>query len=322
MFKQLIATAVIVLGLAACGDPGSTGATSSAPDTAPFTTPPQSTTTPPDASLGGFGSPAQNEGEFTIDTPPRPVRGELLLADGGCWYVDFGEVNHLVVFPAGFEIPFSDDPSIVVASDDTAFASGDTIDGEAHEVRTEDVPGGDAGRWGNYVSFCNPSQPTIAVFDVMEPAFDPELLGSAAFESMAAVAQFTKSWPCGRGWAASTADEQVALLIYQQSEETLAAGTEIALPTNEWRADLVVGKHLFVNHCDDVLESWEPTAVVGRQWSLSDGTLELVDGLPTGTDSGLVRAVLTDATVTTETGTTIELGSVELLNTAFNFFAG
>jgi hypothetical protein len=312
MTKQFLGIVVLVMAMSACGD---------GPVVSRTTLTPASTTTPPTESEGGFGSPAQAEGEFAFAGSARPVRGELQLTEDGCWYVDFDGPTHLVVFPVGFEIPASD-ATLIVAPDETSFNAGSMIDGEAHEVRFEDAPGGDAGRWWNYIAFCEPQEHSLAVFETMDPAFDPVALGDEQVEAMVADAVFTKSWPCGRGWAASTEDELVGIFIYQQSPVDVETGAPIGLPDDAWSAEVVVGKHLFVNHCDDVLEPWEPNPVVGGQWQLTSGTLEVLDDLPAAAETGPVRAVVSDAAVTTERGAAIAIGRIELLNSAFNMFAG
>ena len=83
-----------------------------------------------------------------------------------------------------------------------------------------------------------------------------------------------------------------------------------------------MGKHLFVNHCDDVFEQWEPLPVIAGRWQLAGGTLEILDNLPQDSTSAPVRATLVDGSVATDDGTTISLPRVDLENTAFNFFAG
>lgn len=156
----------------------------------------------------------------------------------------------------------------------------------------------------------------------MIPAFDPTTLEVDQLEALVTVASFTKSWKCGRGWAASTDDEHVGIFIYQQNEDALAPGTIVELPSSEWTAQVIVGAHLFTNHCDDVFEPWEPTVTIGARWPVTDGMLTILDPLPVGADSGLVRARLSDAAVTTDTDRAIALEPIDLTNESFNFLAG
>jgi hypothetical protein len=114
----------------------------------------------------------------------------------------------------------------------------------------------------------------------------------------------------------------VGLFLYQRADTELTPGQPISLPDEAWSAELIVGKHLFVNHCDDVFEPWEPSPVVAGQWPLTEGTLEILDEVPNGVDSATVRATLSGARVTTDSGTVLSLAVIELVNRSFNFFAG
>lgn len=324
MAKLLSGIIAVALLITACADDQAASSITAPPTTtttiaASTTTP--STTTPPDDNQGGFGTPAQRTGEFSAAEAPRPVRGELVLAESGCWFVDFEFTRHLVVFPLGHEIA-AGDTTVVVGADGTSYTSGSVIDGTANEVQAADLPGGADGYWGNYVAFCTPTEPAIAVFDTMQPAFDPTTLTDGDLAGMIEAAVFTKSWPCGRGWAASTDDERVALYLYQQGDEALAAGAVIELPSDTWSTEVVVGMHLFVNHCDDVFEAFEPTPVMAAPLPLTAGSIEVVDSFPTGFDSATVSARLTGATVSTPGGIEIALDPQELSNRSFNFFAG
>lgn len=321
MSARLVAVALLAVVVAACGTDGSDPsepaptATTSTTGTIP---PPPDTTTTTAASQGGFGAPVKTAGEFAGTA--YPVRGALELAGDGCWFLDTGNGRFLVVFPAGFEHA-SDDPTVMTGPDGLSYTTGTTIDGHASVVFPEELPGGPDGRWGNYRDFCRPDDRRTLVFDAVQPGFDPAILDDDAIEALATGITFTQFFPCGRGWAASTADEMVALFIYQQSETPRDAGTTIALPDDDWRTELVIGKFLFTNHCDDVFEGWEPDRVVAARWTLSTGSIELLDALPT-TDPARVRAILRDATVVTSRGTVLELPTTELVNRSFNFFAG
>lgn len=312
-----IAGIVLVAALAT----GCAEASPDAPTGTPPVSPPTTVPTPPDeGSLGGFGAPARVEGEFP-DGTGRPVRGTLTLSEDGCWYVLLGGSRFLAVLPVGFVVPASD-ATAIVDPDGISYRSNVDVDGTAFAVPIVEAPGGDAGRWAEYARFCRPSETSLAVFDTLRPAFDPATLTPSTLEALVADAAFTRSWPCGRGWAMSTDDERVALFIYERAPSDPNRGTIIALPDEAWSAEVVVGEHLFVNHCDDVAEPWEPDPVVAARWPVTAGEIEVLDEVPTGTDSAQVRAVLSGAMVTTDSGASITVGPVDLVNTSFNLFAG
>jgi hypothetical protein len=317
MIRVITALVLATLLLAACGDaiPFDTGAP--AVDSS-ATTP----STAPEETLGGFGSPSQAPGEFGLSLAGRPVSGVLRLDDLGCWYVEFESSANLVVFPSGFEIPFAVDPTVITDRPGTTFASGMAIDGTVHEVPAEMLPGGEDGRWGNYLAFCQPAERLVAVFGTMLIALDPTALTDTEIEELVLSAEFTFSWACGRGWAISTPDERVGLFVYQQSTEQLKAQTTVDLPNHDWVAEIIVGKHLFVDHCDDVAEPWEPSPVVGKRWPLTAGSLVILDDFPVDPEPGSVRATLTGGLLETPDGRRIELPPIELSNRSFNFFAG
>ncbi len=318
MFHRRLGIALVATALVACGDGFAVG-----PSPAETTPTSVTTTTLPEGPQGGFGTPAKSLGEFENVDTPRPVRGELHLDSKGCWYVEFSSLRYLIAFPTGFEIPFSEDPTVVRAKDGTVFTSGTVVDGAARQVWFDHLPEGSDGRWGNYVSFCDPSERVLAVFEELAPASDPGMLEPDQLDTLVENAKFTKPWPCGYGWAVSTEDETIALFIYLQAETTdLAAGSQVGLPDERWTAWITAGKFLFVNHCDDVFEPWEPEPVIAGRWQLSGGRLQLLDGVGGEQSTGLVRAVLLGATINTDSGRQITFDRIELENRSFGFLAG
>ncbi len=316
MFHRLLGTVVLAGVVSGCA---------AAPVAAPAPSRP-TTTTPlvsvpePGSDEGGFGTPAQTDGEFPVVNPAQPVRGQLDLAENGCWYVIINGTAYLTVFPVGSATPMSDAGAIVVP-DGGPLRSGAPVDGAVRWFDVDRVPGGEAGRWGNYISFCRPQHPSLAVFDTIEPAFDPSLLDTTEIEALVAGAVFTKAWACGRGWTVSTEDELVGLFVYQPFDADPATDGTITLPAAGWSAEVIIDKYLFSNHCDDTFESWEPEPVIAVRWQLTQGTIEILDDLPSGDDSAHVRASLSGAIVTTDAGTEIPLDTIELVNRSFNFFA-
>ncbi len=312
MFKHWAMMLVVLIG--ACGGDAAT--------TTPTTRVPQPVaTTQPAGNEGGFGAPAQAEGEFAaFGDRSVGVRGELQLATNGCWSANLGESKHLVVFPIGAAIPASD-PTSILTADGTALTSGSAVDGTVRWVDVDSLPGGPSGRWAEYVRFCQPSEQQVAVFDSIETAFEPGTLSEPDLAALISQATFTEAWPCGYGWAMSTDDEMVGLFIYQRADIDPAT-RQVVLPDVAWSAEVVVGKHLFANHCDDVFELWEPNPVVAARWPITAGTLEILDELPAGEVSAEVRATLTGAVATTDSGTEVPFGPIDLFNRSFGFLAG
>lgn len=322
MTAAVAAVALFIAGCTTSGDATATSMPAAPPSSAASsTTRPLATTTPPD-DPAGFGSPAQAPGEFDGLGNSSAIRAELRLAGNGCWHAHISGVSHMVVFPVGYTIPFSDDPRVIDSPDGVRYLSGDRVDGTARVLFTDELPGGAAGKWADHKAFCDPAGAQIVVFDDLWSAFDPDAFDEDELAALVAGATFTEHWSCGRGWAISTSDERVAIYIYQQGEEPLAAGTTIDLPHPDWRARLVIGEFLFVNHCDDVFESWEPSAVVAADWVLDSGVIEVLDDFPEGMEPASVNARLDGAAVVTDSGRRIPLPTIELHNRGFNFFAG
>ncbi len=172
------------------------------------------------------------------------------------------------------------------------------------------------------MTFCAPSLAELAVFDRMEPAFDPALLTPSQLAALVTAAEFTESWPCGRGWARSTADQRVGVVIYQNDGRQPGPLDAIELPHAGWTAEVIVGKYQFAQHCDDAVEEWEPQPVTVARWALEGGTIEILDPVPASdAPPAPVRASLTNAWVQRDIGR-FSLPDLDLLNTAYNLFAG
>ena len=303
MIKSMIAVVAVVAVIAACG-------------TEPT---PVVALGGPEDNTAGFGAPARAPGEFLSSAAAHRVTGELLLAPNGCWYADLGtDMQRLVVFPAGF-VQDPDDGAMVKSPEGHEFGSATAVDGIVRIVQAEALPSD--GKWDGYLTFCNPEVGELAVFDAMDPAFDPLSLSTDELLDLARSADFTVAWPCGRGFAVSTPDERVGILIYERSERPPLSRTA-SLPDTWWNAELVVGKNLFVGHCNDAAEWWWPERVVAAHWPISAGSLEILDPMPApDQDPTVVRAVLRRASVSTDRGD-IELSELELVNDGYNFFAG
>lgn len=297
--------AALIVGVAACGEGSSSSSTVSAGvDTS--------------SNLGGDRFPVQISGE---DYGHRPVllTGVLTLQDGGCWAIDVGDGPRLVVFPTGFTKP-PDDGAVMRGPDGTTVASGMAVDAMGGVVPVAGFPGVPDGYWGNYVGFCGPAIREFAVLDTLEPAFDPQALSADDLAAMVEAADLSRSWGCGIGFAASTADQRVALIIHLKD----ASGdvkAPVSFPADEWIGEIVIGKHLMTQWCDDAIESWAPEALVVARWPLVGGELDFTPPAELCTAPTPVTATLRNATVETPNGD-IVLGRLSLANDAYGCFAG
>jgi hypothetical protein len=248
------------------------------------------------------------------------MTGVVRLLANGCFVLDFDGEQRFVVFPAGFT-GAPDDTTSLVGPDGWTIRDGTAIDATGQLMPVEMIPGGVDGRLGNFLAFCAPGSSEIAVLGTAEPAFDPAALSTDELVGMLTAADFTESWPCGYGFAASTADQRVGLVMYADSEPP-ATGT-VSLPDTAWRADLLVGKDLFAQSCDDVIEFWEPATIITATWPLAAGTFELAlpDTAVPGCGANDVTTTLVGAMVDTPLGP-ISLPELDLANTAWGCFAG
>lgn len=308
--RLLVVTVVLALG--ACGGElsGQAGRSTSIPT--------ELTTT--EINEGGSGAPSQAPGEFDFG-PGRPVTGELRIADNGCWYADISGEERLVVLPVGFE-QSPETGAELIDSTGTTFRDGDRFDAVGSMVPGDLVPGGADGKWGNYMAFCEPEMVELAVFDSFAHEFDPTSLSQAELADMVQNGVFTERWECGRGWATSTSDQRVGLIIYETEPWSADGLDEISLPDTGWEASILVGKNLFSEHCNDAIEMWIALPTIAQQWPLSGGKVVVTDPVP-GPDEGPahVRAVLEGGEIETGSGT-IQLPRIDLVNESFNFFAG
>ncbi len=317
-----VAVVLAMFFMAACGTdqvitlgPGGTGEVDS---TSPSTTNVTTTSEPGSGTEGGFGPPAQGVGEFTKSFSNK-ITGTLYVDTAGCWTIEINGTHRMVVMPTGFEF----DPSsaaILVGPDGTPFASGAPIDGEAFFEFGDLISGGPDGRWGNLMDFCDPELRELVVLDVVEPAFDPTALTPEEIDALVREADFTEVWPCGLGFALSTADQRVGVVMYANDIDT--PPPTIVFPDESWTAEVIVGKHLFVQSCDDVIEEWEAESIFVGQFPMTAGELRFLTPPPVyGDRAGAVEAELVGAVITTGVGA-LTLPDLALSNVAYGFFAG
>lgn len=298
--------AVLILGLAACGE-GPSSSSSAGADSGSL------------SNLGGDRLPAQVPGE---DYGHHPVQltGVIALQAGGCWTIDLGDGARPVVFPAGYTKP-PDDGAVMEGPDGQTVESGMAVDALGGVVPAVVFPGVPDGYWGNYLSSCDPEIQEFVVLDTLEPAFDPQALSDDDLVALVEAADLTTDWGCGIGFAASTADQHVALMVHLRdgSDDVEAP---VTFPDERWIAEIVFGKLLMNQWCDDAIESWAPQPLVVARWPLSGGELEFTPPPTPGCAAGPpVTATLRDATVATPSGD-VALGRLSLANDAYGCFAG
>jgi hypothetical protein len=116
-------------------------------------------------SLGGDRLPVQVEGEVYPETDTE-LGGIASLHENGCWTLDIGDGDRLLVFPEGF---VKDETGSMMVSPDQSQQIGDgshlTFVGARATV--DAMPGGLDGFWGNHLAFCEPELGEFVVVDVL-----------------------------------------------------------------------------------------------------------------------------------------------------------
>lgn len=273
----------VVAGACSGDDAGAPAPTETAP-----TGPPTVVTTTP-----AHMAPIAEPGEWFVDVASRGL-GSLQVGDRACWMLD----QVLIVLPKGSRL--GSDSRAVVTPSGEVIASGSAVEVMARLVPAEGWPGGDSGRWQQHVDRCDPGATWLVVADAMEvDAYDPSLLDDAEMVAMLDAADFTQDWGCGFQYATSTADQRVALVVGTPWDDRQR--TSVVLPDERFEVTVRVGKDLFANHCDDVIELFEPEPVVVARWPVIAGRF---DHEPPSEEAGCAAStiVLEDAVVRTPRG--------------------
>ncbi len=307
-----VGTAIVALGavLVACAE----GA-------GPGTTLASTTTTTTHSGLGGDRLPVQlpteEYGHFRAS-----ITGDLVLEPNGCWTITLNGQKRVVVFPVGFEK--SADGLAMLSPDQTRFESGAAVDGTGSPTQVVSLPDGPDGYWSNYLAFCDPTANEVVVLDEVDRAWDPNALPEAELVKLARTAEFGVSWGCGLGFTLSSEDQRVVLYL-DPTDFGSAPTPPITFPDAAWSGRVVVGKNLLVNHCDDVMEYWEPESIVAASWEVTEGVLDFEAPTEVGFDAcgtaGPVEASLTGAVISTPDGP-LELGDLTMVNEFYGCFAG
>lgn len=302
----MIVTSLSIV-VAACG---------AGPESAGSTAPAETTTTT--SVLGGDRLPVQIPGE-DYGHFAGFLTGTLHLQSNGCWTVDLGDGDRLLVFPPDYAM--ASDGTTMIAPDGTGFSDGVDVDAMGGIVPVEGFPGVPDGFWGNYLEFCDAAASEVVVVDELAPAFEVAALPTDELVTMLQGADLSRSWGCGLGFTLSSPDQRVALWLWPNDQET-APNPSVNLSDGTWRASVAVGKNLMVNHCDDVIEGWEPEAVFAAEWPVISGTLDFEPPESASCGGiGPVEATLTAIVVETPEGP-VDIGDLTVVNEAYGCFAG
>jgi hypothetical protein len=135
----------------------------------------------------------------------------------------------------------------------------------------------------------------------------------------------TTEWPCGYGFHAGTADETVAVTIELRQFDVGAAGQIPAIgnvPSELWDGYVRVGRNLFANWCDDVVEPGELLPEETQRWTVVTGDLRIT-GEPPVQGCGPLAMTATGLQARSPDGTsTVALPDLELTNPSWGCFAG
>jgi hypothetical protein len=136
-------------------------------------------------------------------------------------------------------------------------------------------------------------------------------------------AALVEDHPCGFGFAIGSLDQTLGLFLFMSGDTPPDSSAPVDLPDGDWTAELWVGRDLFANHCDDVVEVSEPEPVVAETWTVVAGSIT-VDAVhrPDGNGQATAAGILTDAVVKSAEGERIDLDDIELRNDCWGCFAG
>lgn len=140
------------------------------------------------------------------------------------------------------------------------------------------------------------------------------------------IAGLTVEWGCGYGFWLGNDEQTVALRFEALDAADLAVGetypaASAADETAIWLGSLHLGRDLYANWCDDVIEPNEPEPVLEGRWTVTDGTVEVI-ALPAPNECGAARAWLRGLAAEAEDGRSIDIGDLLVTNTAWGCFAG
>jgi hypothetical protein len=137
---------------------------------------------------------------------------------------------------------------------------------------------------------------------------------------IADIATLTETYGCGTGFWVGNPDQTTALRIGYSGEGPPPA--LVSLPNPAWQAELVDGRDLYANWCDDVIEPDEPEPQRVRVLPIVSGNLEIIGEAPEPFNGGPLSLRATDLVIDVGDGETHTLGDIEIDNPSWGFFAG
>lgn len=130
----------------------------------------------------------------------------------------------------------------------------------------------------------------------------------------------TETYGCGTGFWVGNPEQTTALrLAFRSADEQPES---VSLPHPDWTAELVDGRDLYANWCDDVIEEGEPEPRHVRVLPVISGELEIVGEPPAPFEGGTLALRATDLVIDIGDGETRVLGDIEIENPSWGFFAG
>ena len=301
----------LVLVVASCADP------STPPLAAPnVPTTPGATTVPPD--LAGSGLSTASPGEFTIAFEQQ-IAGTLELDDNGCWFLGGTYGRGPIVFPPGFTL--AKNGTAVIGSGGEQLNDGTPIDISGTILYSADeLPGGTDGKWGNHLALCG-LHSGLVIASRLAAATLPTATEAVELIQRFDTSSLVTDWPCGYGFATSSADQRVGLMIYPMGAE-LPEGGPVTLPDDRFEAFVEIGSNLFSNNCDDVFEWFEPERRSAAKFEIVSGTFTYPDAADRACTGGPPETItVTDVVVALPNGE-VTLGTLEITNRSFGCLAG
>lgn len=243
------------------------------------------------------------------------VTGTMRSGSSGCWALSLPDEERPVIFPSDWSE--SDDGSTLIdPSAEPAVLDGGRIEGTAGVVQIDQLPAA-AAAW---ITACDPDATSVVILDTLMPYFDTEAMTDAGWVALLESADFTESWDCGIGFAASTIDQRVAIVIHA-NDMGVNPEAVVTLPDTTWVATVLVGSRLMANWCNDAIEAWAADPVIAATWTIGGGTLSHDPTPDTGCLSKPITGTLAGAVVATPEGPAT-LDTVTMVNHAYGCFAG
>ncbi len=155
-------------------------------------------------------------------------------------------------------------------------------------------------------------------FGIIVESLDPVTTSQPGGPASLPDVELVEDWGCGFGFNKGSADQTLGLQMFFIGEWT-ESGPDLSSPVDisgeDWQAIVYVGKDLFADWCDDVVEEGELLPTIDAEYRVVAGTIV------GDVDGSTATATLTGAVVNVG-GEEIALPDLELRNADWGFFAG